>query len=128
FDAASARALLATRLPAALVPRIAVVEQLPTRTSGKVDRNALPWPLPEPAASPTAADEDGPVELTPAQEDLAEHWTSVLGDRPVGLGADFFDAGGGSLAAARLVSVLRAAHPTVTVRDVYDNPTFADLA
>lgn len=128
FDAASARALLATRLPAALVPRIAVVEQLPTRTSGKVDRNALPWPLPEPAASPTAADEDGPVELTPAQEDLAEHWTSVLGDRPAGLGADFFDAGGGSLAAARLVSVLRAAHPTVTVRDVYDNPTFADLA
>lgn len=128
FDPASARALLATRLPAALVPRIAVVEQLPTRTSGKVDRNALPWPLPEPAASPTAAEDEGPVELTPAQEELAEHWTSVLGDRPLGLGADFFDAGGGSLAAARLVSVLRTAHPTVTVRDVYDNPVFADLA
>ena len=43
--------LLRARLPAALVPRLAVVDDLPTRTSGKVDRDALPWPLPghEPA-------------------------------------------------------------------------------
>ena len=128
FDPAAARALLATRLPAALVPRIAVVDELPTRTSGKVDRLALPWPLPEPAAPAGAAAEERPAELTPAQEDLAEHWAAVLGSRPLGLDADFFDAGGGSLAAARLVSVLRLAHPTVTVRDVYDNPGFSDLA
>ena len=37
-------------LPAALVPLVAVVDGLPTRTSGKVDRAALPWPLPRPAA------------------------------------------------------------------------------
>ena len=35
----------AEHLPAALVPRLAVVDELPTRTSGKVDRDALPWPL-----------------------------------------------------------------------------------
>ena len=128
FDPAAARALLATRLPAALVPRIAVVQELPTRTSGKVDRLALPWPLPESAAARSAPGEQAPVELTPAQEDLAEHWAAVLGSRPLGLEADFFDAGGSSLAAARLVSVLRTAHPTVTVRDVYDNATFAELA
>src|SRR5206468_4757983 len=42
------RAALALReqLPAALVPLLAVVDDLPTRTSGKVDRDALPWPLP----------------------------------------------------------------------------------
>ena len=46
FDMAAARAQLAERLPAALVPRLVLVDELPTRTSGKVDRDALPWPPP----------------------------------------------------------------------------------
>jgi non-ribosomal peptide synthetase-like protein len=126
FDPIEARSLLAAKLPAALVPRIAVVDSLPTRTSGKVDRNALPWPLPDSgAADPTAAEG---VELTPQQEELAEHWAAVLNERPASADTDFFDAGGGSLAAARFVSVLRAHHPTVTVRDVYDNPSFGALS
>jgi amino acid adenylation domain-containing protein len=45
FDVTKARAALADSLPAALVPRLVVVDELPTRTSGKVDRNALPWPV-----------------------------------------------------------------------------------
>ena len=48
--------LLRHSMPAALVPRLAVVDVLPTRTSGKVDRDALPWPLPrrERGAEPSA--------------------------------------------------------------------------
>ncbi len=45
FDADGALTRLREALPAALVPRLAVVDTLPTRTSGKVDRAALPWPL-----------------------------------------------------------------------------------
>ncbi|HWG23387.1 Pls/PosA family non-ribosomal peptide synthetase [Actinospica sp.] len=125
FDAVEARSLLIAKLPAALVPRIAIVDALPTRTSGKVDRNALPWPLPDSGIEIEATEA---VELTPRQEALAEQWAAVLGERPPSLAADFFDAGGGSLAAARFVSVLRAQHPTVTVRDVYDNPSFGGLS
>ena len=44
FDLAAARTTLAESLPAALVPRLVLVDELPTRTSGKVDRDALPWP------------------------------------------------------------------------------------
>lgn len=44
FDLGEARARLATQLPASLVPRLVRVDELPTRTSGKVDRDALPWP------------------------------------------------------------------------------------
>lgn len=47
YDADAALALLRERMPAALVPRLAVVDTLPTRTSGKIDRDALPWPLPK---------------------------------------------------------------------------------
>ncbi|MEO7286212.1 MAG: amino acid adenylation domain-containing protein, partial [Jatrophihabitantaceae bacterium] len=46
LDPAAALARLREQLPAALVPTLAVVAELPTRTSGKVDRDALPWPLP----------------------------------------------------------------------------------
>ena len=122
FDMHAARELLAQQLPAALIPRIAVLEDLPSRTSGKVDRNALPWPLPGVEATADVA------ELTDAEAWLAERWESVLGERPTNPATDFFDAGGSSLVAAKFVSALRADHPTVTVRDVYDNPTLAGLA
>ncbi|PBJ60351.1 amino acid adenylation protein, partial [Mycobacterium avium subsp. hominissuis] len=42
FDVTAARTALRRTLPAALVPRLVLVNQLPTRTSGKVDRDALP--------------------------------------------------------------------------------------
>ncbi|MEV4175989.1 Pls/PosA family non-ribosomal peptide synthetase [Nonomuraea sp. NPDC049709] len=120
FDAGEARELLADSLPAALVPRLATVGSLPTRTSGKIDRDALPWPLTEPGGSSAA--------LTPAEALLAERWTGVLGVAPDGPGADFFADGGTSLAAARLVSVLRPDYPDVAVGDVYAQPTLAGLA
>ena len=46
FDRADALAPSSREtLPAALVPLLAVVDELPVRTSGKVDKAALPWPL-----------------------------------------------------------------------------------
>lgn len=120
FDADGAVTRLREALPAALVPRLAVVDTLPTRTSGKVDRNALPWPL-----------DLGPVdteELHGTQAWLGERWAEVLGAQPAGPSSDFFASGGGSLAAARLVSLVRADFPTVSVTDVYHSPTVAALA
>ncbi|MEV4108334.1 Pls/PosA family non-ribosomal peptide synthetase [Nonomuraea sp. NPDC049695] len=123
FDPGHARDLLTDSLPAALVPRLAAVDTLPTRTSGKVDRDALPWPLTAPTA-PTATD----GALSPAETALAERWTAILGVAPKGRDADFFTDGGTSLAAARLVSMLRADHPDVAVGDVYAQPTLGGLA
>jgi non-ribosomal peptide synthetase-like protein len=120
-DPAAARERLAETLPAALVPRLAVVDTIPARTSGKVDRDALPWPLP-------SVTEDDPVELHGTQRRLGEAWTEVLGSAPAGPSADFFESGGGSLAAARLVSLVRGEYPTVSVSDVYHRPTLAALA
>ncbi|TMR21030.1 amino acid adenylation domain-containing protein [Nonomuraea turkmeniaca] len=120
FDTGEARELLADSLPAALVPRLAPVGSLPTRTSGKIDRDALPWPL----AEPTTAE----AEWSPAEALLAERWAGILGVAPEGPGADFFADGGTSLAAARLVSVLRPDYPDVAVGDVYARPTLAGLA
>ena len=122
FDQAKATARLREELPAALVPLLAVVDTLPTRTSGKVDRNALPWPLP-------GMDGDGPAaELSGTEGWLAERWTKVLGATVTGPDNDFFLHGGGSLAAAQLVSVLRERYPDVTVGDIYEYPRLGALA
>lgn len=125
FDENAARERLREALPASLIPRLARVETLPTRTSGKVDRDALPWPLPgtgDDAAGP------GDAPLTGAEEWLAARWAEILGEAPPGPGADFFALGGSSLGAARLVSALRPHHPSVAVGDVYEHPTLRALA
>ncbi|MGQ0839344.1 Pls/PosA family non-ribosomal peptide synthetase [Actinokineospora sp.] len=119
FDAAAAVERLRAALPAALVPVIAVVDTLPTRTSGKVDRAALPWPLP---ALDTAAP------LTATQTWLSGLWTDLLGVGFTSPDADFFAHGGGSLSAAQLVSRIRETYPGIAVRDVYQHSTLGGLA
>ncbi|MCX4818598.1 amino acid adenylation domain-containing protein [Streptomyces sp. NBC_01142] len=123
FDQADALARLRKELPAALVPLLAVVDTLPTRTSGKVDRAALPWPLPTPAGAAT-----GRAGLTAAESWLAEQWTDLLGTPVTSPAADFFGSGGGSLAAAQLVSRIRERYATGSVGDIYQNPTLGALA
>ncbi|MDF0529553.1 amino acid adenylation domain-containing protein [Tsukamurella sp. 8F] len=121
FDLGAARAQLATLLPAALVPRLALVDELPTRTSGKVDRDALSWPLPG-LGDAEAGDLDGTAAW------VAEKWTGILGAAITSEDADFFAEGGGSLSAAQLVTALRERYPEVTVADLYDHPRLGSLA
>ncbi|WP_308249735.1 Pls/PosA family non-ribosomal peptide synthetase [Sphaerisporangium fuscum] len=123
FDEAAARDRLTEALPAALVPRLALVGALPTRTSGKIDRDALPWPLPGATTDGSPA-----AELSGAEAWVARHWSDVLGSVPAGRDTDFFAQGGTSLAVARLVSALRTRHPAASVSDVYENPTLGALA
>ncbi|KHK96384.1 amino acid adenylation protein [Microbacterium mangrovi] len=120
FDRAVARAQLAEELPAPLIPLLAVVDDLPVRTSGKVDKAALPWPLTDTGAA------DSHLSGTAAW--LAEQWFAVLGTRPDEESADFFQLGGGSLAAAQLVSRIRARAPEFTMADVYDLPRLGQMA
>ena len=114
FDVAAARAQLTETLPAALVPRLVLVDELPTRTSGKVDRDALPWPPPG------------------ASEDEAPEWAAPWAGWPVS-GATFsarrstgrsrfLRPRGGSLSAAQLVTALRSRYPELTVAQLYDHP------
>lgn len=121
FDVAAARARLSESLPAALVPRLVVVDELPTRTSGKVDRDALPWPV-------GGADTADATDLGGTLGWLAGLWREVLAAPVDGPEADFYALGGGSLSAAQLVSALRQRYPQVTVADVYDHPRLGSLA
>jgi non-ribosomal peptide synthetase-like protein len=126
IDADDVRAVATERMPASLVPMIVVLDELPVATSGKVDRKALPWPPHGAVDSGAAGDLDD--SLTPAERQLAELWREQLGPVPIGPDSDFFELGGTSLAAAKLVSVLRAEHPAIAVADAYNYRTLRGLA
>jgi thioesterase domain-containing protein/aryl carrier-like protein len=117
------RARLAGVLPAPLVPsRIVVLERLPLLPNGKVDRASLP----EPAAG-------GPPPSPPRTETerrVAALWSAVLDLPAIGVDSPFFDLGGDSLSALRLLARMRLAFPgrRLGVADLLGNPTIAALA
>ncbi|WP_406690066.1 amino acid adenylation domain-containing protein [Saccharopolyspora sp. ID03-671] len=119
FDHDASVRQLQERLPAALVPLLAAIDDLPTRTSGKVDRAALPWPLPNTGPGGT---------LSVTESWLAEGWAEILGIEVADPAADFFAHGGGSLTAAQLIARIRTRHPQVSVADIYQEPTLGGLA
>ena len=121
FDARASVTHLRDTLPAPLVPRLVVVDTVPTKTSGKVDRDALPWPA-------TSVGSGAAPKLEGTAAWVHELWTDLLGAEVEDPGADFFDLGGSSLTAAQLVSRLRSRFPEVTVADVYESPTLGGLS
>jgi acyl carrier protein len=83
------------------------MDALPLSPAGKLDRRALP--APEPAEGGTGADHVPPRDGTEAE--VARVWAEVLELEPARVGArdGFFESGGHSLRAMRLVSRVREA-------------------
>jgi amino acid adenylation domain-containing protein len=96
------RSHLARVLPQAEIPDYLVaVSAFPLNNSGKIDRSALP-----PPASPGAASGGDAAPATLAEIMVCDVYAGVLGRDVVGATDSFFDLGGNSLAAMRLVGEL----------------------
>ncbi|MFC0548314.1 SDR family oxidoreductase [Kutzneria chonburiensis] len=121
-DPAALRRYLAERLPDYMVPPVYVsVDRLPTTTSGKLDRAALPAPTRTAAAT-------GRPPSTDRERELCGLFAEALGVPEVGIDDDFFALGGHSLLVARLLRGIRDRVGTrLGIRDVFDAPTVAQL-
>jgi amino acid adenylation domain-containing protein len=94
------REFLKGRLPDAWIPSAFVVlESLPTTPSGKLDRGALPAPD---ATRRGHAAGKYVAPRTVLHERLTDIWEALTGQRPIGIGDEFFEVGGNSLLAVRL--------------------------
>ncbi|OJZ73636.1 hypothetical protein BRW65_11615, partial [Mycobacterium paraffinicum] len=122
-DTAQLRAALADQLPPYMLPAaIVVLDTLPTTLNGKLDTRALP--------PPDYTDTDHyRAPATPIEEILATIYAETLGLTRVGIDDSFFDLGGDSLSAMRLIAAINAdLDADVSVRTLFDAPTVAELA
>ena len=122
-DPAGLRSALAERLPAYMVPAaVVVLAALPLTPNGKLDKRALPAP----------EYQDGDRYRAPAnaiEEILAGIYAQVLGVERVGADDSFFDLGGDSLSAMRLIAAVNTGLDAgLAVRAVFEAPTVAQLA
>ncbi|MGI5321203.1 amino acid adenylation domain-containing protein [Actinomadura nitritigenes] len=121
-DLAGLREHCAESLPDYMVP-VAFVElaAIPLNANGKVDRHALPEP-------DTGPGDEAVAPRTVVEERIAEIWTGLLGTT-VSVHANFFQAGGNSIVAIRLIAEIQEAFDIdLQVRTVFENPTIAALA
>jgi amino acid adenylation domain-containing protein len=120
------RSFLESRLLDYMIPSVLVpMAQLPLALSGKIDRAALPVPsvvrpeLSVPYAAPS----------NECEARLAAIWSEVLGLEDVGTDDNFFDLGGDSLSAMRILARVRnGLHAEVSFNEFYEAPTIAALA
>ncbi|HEX2052024.1 MAG TPA: thioesterase domain-containing protein, partial [Actinomycetota bacterium] len=120
------RAHLLDEVPSYMVPSAFVtLESLPLTPSGKVDHAALP--APDDARPDVAASFVAP--RTETERRVAALFAELLGVEQVGVDDSFFELGGSSLAAVRLVKRMRdTIGAEVSLRAFYAAPTVAHVA
>ena len=117
LEACDLRSFVGERLPEYMVPQTFVaLPALPLTSNGKVDRRALPAPpqgadacAADPADAAAQALAAPSAEHAEVEQLLTDIWKEVLGVDGVGRGDDFFDLGGDSLQATRVIAKAGAA-------------------
>lgn len=115
---------LSSKLPDYMVPTFIVeLDGIPLTSNGKVDKRALPDPEINTSSQPSVNPGN---EL---EEKLIKVWLDVLKIDSIGINDDFFEMGGHSLLAIRLMSVLRKELGLeINIGDIFEYPTISTLA
>src|ERR1700722_12303455 len=117
------RTRVAAALPDYMTPAAYVVlDEIPITAHGKIDRDALP----EPQIAPSTEYRD-PATVT--ERRIAALFSELLGHGRVGVDDSFFDLGGHSLVATKLVTAIRAeCDVELGIRDIFELATVGRLA
>jgi len=120
------RRFLRNRLPGFMIPSVFMkIEDFPLTGNSKLDRNSLPMPS---TARPDL-DTGFVAPETPVERLLAKIWTEVLSLDHVGVHDNFFDLGGHSLTATRVISqVITQFRLELPLQSLFQSPTVAEMA
>lgn len=117
------RQLTRERLPESMQPsNWVLLQDLPSTTSGKVDRAALA------EVSVPVDQRAGVAPETRTERVVAAAWCVVLGLPFVTASANFFDLGGNSLLLFALLQQLQTTWPELRMVELFAHPTVASLA
>lgn len=123
LSVAELRSYLQARLPHYMVPDVFVtVDSIPLTVNGKIDRAALPEPNARAAVTPYMP------ATTRSEHALAGIWADVLKVDRVGVQDDFFERGGNSLVATRVIARARdAMRVEIPLRVMFEVRTVAGI-
>ncbi|MGB3464196.1 MAG: amino acid adenylation domain-containing protein, partial [Cyclobacteriaceae bacterium] len=112
---------LKAALPAFMIPSYMIqLDALPLTVNGKIDKKSLPDP--EQTVNKTGSDYVAPE--SELETSMVSLWESVLGKGQIGMNDNFFDLGGNSLKAMKLLSSLRfSQEKTIQLTDIYRYPS-----
>jgi amino acid adenylation domain-containing protein len=117
---------LSSQLPSYMIPAaFLALDKVPLTRSGKIDRAALPEPAQfgSDRAAPAAQPRDS------VESAVLDIWRRVLDLEAIGVHDNFFDLGGHSLHAMRILFAATAAfHVRFSIRDFFGAPTIAHMA
>ena len=124
-DPEELRRFLKQTLPEYMIPSAFVcLDELPHSPNGKVDRSKLP----SPDVSPAIGDTTYVAPRNAVEETLVTVFERVLERERVGIHDSFFDLGGHSLLALRILDEVGRSGLSLTVEQLFEHPTVAELA
>ncbi len=125
-DSSQIKNYMASKLPYYMIPAyIMELKKLPVNVHGKLDMNGLPDP------KAMGANEDLQAPTDPLEVKLMQIWIEVLGlnDTEISSNVDFFDLGGHSLKATRMMlRIFKDFNVQLPVSVIFENPTIKQLA
>jgi len=129
WDLADIRKWLRQKLPSYSIPSVFVpLSRMPLTPNGKVDKNALPFP--DTFLSRQRVGSEVPSEaMTPHEKAVLQVWQDVLGRADFTHTDNFFDIGGHSILATRLIFQLRQTFKMDIPLDIlFRCPTVKDIS
>ncbi len=125
FDNKSIQSYLKAKLPRYMVPSFIIeVASIPLTINGKVDKSALPEPQFLPLSNGGYIAPQGQIE-----KNVEAVWSKFLGIELLGRKDNFFENGGHSLMAIRVVSTIRKEMLVdLETKDIFLYPTIEELA
>lgn len=126
IDITAIRAYLAKKLPAFMIPACFIqVKEMPLTVNGKIDRKSLP----EPEGVVSYGGESYIAPRNETEEKLAVIWQEITGRQRIGVTDNFFEVGGHSLRATRLVNLIhKTFEVSIALKDVFEMPVLEEQA
>ncbi|KAK9763191.1 hypothetical protein K7432_010368 [Basidiobolus ranarum] len=122
----SLRDKLSTTLPKFMIPSsVVVLDSLPLTSNGKINRRALPTPI----SYHSEDDKNFVAPKTDHEKTLTNIFSEVLGIEKISIHGNFFDLGGHSLSATKVMSRIRVAlGQEVPLKMLFEAPTVSSLS
>lgn len=119
------RRYLLSKLPQYMIPNLFIeLQRFPLTNNGKIDKEALLCIANEfvdkvPYIKPSST----------LEKEITEIWNTILEKEKIGINDNFFQIGGHSIKAIKLLNILKKHfEKNVTIEDIFSNPTIRELS